>query len=131
MDVDKTAEALIREAANEARQELYREVSPLIQQAVDAAEQLEKFLRSGNRNAYRSNNRRRRLPRGALQKSIRDILRASPEPQTLTAIRDRLLKQAAFRGRNPRALYTQVIHALRQMPDVERKNGKRYWLQRK
>lgn len=119
------------------RNEVAAEIEPIVDRIRRAAEDLERALgevgaasgasqsraRSPKGPGSRSPAKRvaKRTPRGTLQAVIRSALGGSSDAMRLAEIRDSLLADPRFRGRNPRALYTQIIHAIGLMQDI-RKN---------
>lgn len=65
----------------------------------------------------------KRAPRGALEAAIRDALKSKPGLK-IAEIRDEVLKDSNFKGRDPKGIYTQASQALSRMSDVKKKDKK-------
>jgi hypothetical protein len=62
----------------------------------------------------------KRTPRGALQSAIKDVIAANGKPMKFSQIRDGVLKQPLFKGRDPKTLYTMIVLAVKKMPEVSK-----------
>lgn len=140
----KAGQALLTEVALAIRSELLGALQPIVDRLSKHVAELQRMLQKatgprtkgrarGKKLQVRKNGRQagKRGPRGALQASIREILSAAFEPMSLTEIRDRVLKNRLFRGRNPRALYSQIIHTIQQSQEFEKNHKRLYSLKRK
>ena len=70
----------------------------------------------------------KRSARGAMQNDIRALLQKAGRPLSLTDLRNEIMKNAPFKGRNPNTVYTQIVQTIKRIPEIERTNDRKYRL---
>jgi hypothetical protein len=122
--------------------DLLESVRPMIRKMTEAAEELERALggvekpkagRPGRKPKTEaapklSRGKRPVNPRGSLQSAIREAMQKAKGGLRLSGLRDRVLEDKLFKGRDRLGLYNQNAGALKVMPDVVRTADKRYTL---
>ena len=126
-DLSKSADALIDEVTDAVRKEMLDAMQPILRRMAIAATELEGVLggKRGKRRGRPPGRRglaagRKRSPRGALKAAVGKAMTQSAEPMKLSQIRDRVMKTALFRNRNPKTLYTMIVFAVKKMPNVKK-----------
>lgn len=139
-DLAKSLDSLVADMGDAARKEISGSLRPVLKKLSDALQELEAKLDAAEKGAASGRKRRgrppgsgrkkaatrgakrgsKRTPRGALQNAIKDVLGKGSKPLKLSQIRDGVLKQPMFRGRDPKTLYTMIVLAVKKMPDVSK-----------
>lgn len=139
-DLSKSLDSLVADMGDAARKEVSSSLRPALKKLSDALEELEAKLDaaekgatggrkkrgrpagSGSKKAAKRGAKRgsKRTPRGALQSAIKDVLDKSGKSLKLSQIRDGVLKQPMFKGRDPKTLYTMIVLAVKKMPEVSK-----------
>jgi hypothetical protein len=138
-DLTKSAGALIAEVRATVSKDVLESLRPIVRKMVEAAGELERVLggastpkaaRPGRKpkvQAPKAARAKRTInPRGSMQSAIREALLKAKEGLRLSALRDRVLEDKLFKGRDKLALYNQIAGALKAMPDVVKKADKSY-----
>jgi len=66
-----------------------------------------------------------------MKQAILDVLGKAPSAIKLSAIRDAILQMPAYKGRNEKALYTQIVLTIQKAPEVIRTPKGEYTLKSK
>ena len=141
-DLTKSAGALIAEVRATVSQELLESLRPIVRKMAEATEELERVLGgAGKPKAVRPSRKprvaatpqgtrakRKVNPRGSMQSAIREALQKAKGGLRLSDLRDRVLEDKLFKGRDRLALYNQIAGALKVMPDVVKTADKRHAL---
>ena len=136
------ASGILDEISSAVRQEIMDSIQPSLRQISQAVEDLERALKGRSRRgagrraggpgaagiAKRGARRKTRTPRGALKGSVENILMKSKKPVKIAEIRDKMMRTALFKNRNPKVLYAQVVHALKTIDGVIRAGRGEYRL---
>jgi len=138
------AKSLIADVTAKVKKQLLDSLIPITRKIAEAASELEATLtkparRAGRRGRGRRRGRapkgrravartgaakpkraRTRNPRGTLQAGIRRVLHSEGGPLSLAGIRNEVMKNARFRGRNAKTLYTQIVQAVKKLADIQK-----------
>lgn len=143
-DLSKSLDSLVANMGEMVRREISSGLRPVLRKLSEAVAELESKLDaaeaasgkkrrgrpagSGAKKTARAGARKggTRSPRGALQQVVRDVLGASGKPMKLSEIRDGVLKDPVFKGRDPKTLYTMIVFAVKKMPEVKKTAGGLY-----
>ena len=142
-DLTKSAGALIAEVRAAVSKELLESLRPIVRKMTEAAAELERSLGgAGKPKAGRPGRKpkaaatpkvarakRKVNPRGSMQAAIREALQKSKGALRLSGLRDRVMENKLFKGRDRLALYNQIAGALKVMPDVVKTADKSYTLE--
>ena len=148
-DLTKSAGALIAEVRATVSQELLESLRPIVKKMAEAAEELERVLGgAGKPKAVRPGRKqkaarpgrkpkvqtpkaarakRKANPRGSMQAAIREALKVKGGLR-LSDLRDRVLEDKLFQGRDKLTLYNQIAGAIKVMTDVVKTADKRHTL---
>jgi hypothetical protein len=146
-DLTKSLDSLVADMGDAARKEISGSLRPVLKKLSDALEELEAKLDAAEKGATRGRKKRgrpagsgrkkaakrgakrgsKRTPRGALQSAIKDAL-GGGKSLKLSQIRDSVLKQPLFKGRDPKTLYTMIVLAVKKMPEVSKTSAGTYKL---
>ncbi len=156
-NLSKSADEFLAEISANVKQELLSSIAPIAQRIAEAVTELQNALQGGaaaapgrrmgrppKAAAGKKPGRRGRpakgtsapaktvkssgrSARGTMKNEIMRVLQGAGSALTLTELRDQLMKNAEFKGRNPNTVYTQVVQTLKRL-DVERTPDKKYRL---
>ena len=148
-DLTKSAGALIAEVRAAVSQELLESLRPIVKKMSEAAEDLERVL--GGKATTKVTRPDRKLkavraetkpkiesatkvargkrsinPRGSMPAVIREALQKAKGGLRLSDLRDRVLEDKHYQGRDKLALYRQIVGAIKVMTDVVKNADKSY-----
>ena len=112
-DLTKSADALIAEVRTTVSQEILESLRPIVKKMTEAAEELEKALGGASKSKAGRPGRKPKAaapkvartkrainPRGSMQSAIREALQKAKGGLRLSDLRDRVLEDKLFRGRD-------------------------------
>ncbi|MCX7014932.1 MAG: hypothetical protein NTW86_20665 [Candidatus Sumerlaeota bacterium] len=134
-DLSKSGVEFLNQVSAQVKKDILGSIAPAMKRIQDAVKDLEAALSGGAAKAVRGRRgrkpgrraaaavakaapagQRQRSPRGTLLKLLVAALKGSEKPMTLTNLRDTLLKNPLFRGRNPKNVYTQIVMGIKRIP---------------
>ncbi len=139
-DLIKSLDSLVADMGHVARKEISDTLRPVLRKLSDALDELEALLGDSEKAPAKTGKRRgrppgsgkkaaapkttkrgaKRTPRGALQSAIKDVLAKNGKPMKFSQIREGVLKNPQFKGRDPKTLYTMIVLAVKKMPEVNK-----------
>lgn len=148
-DLVKSLGTLVSDMGHAARKEITDSLRPALKKLSEALNEIESRLQAAERASSGKKKRGRpvgsgrkagekagtkkgakrgskRAPRGALESAVREVLGRSGKPMKLSQIRDGVIKNPVFRGRDPKTLYTMIVFATKKMPEVKKTAGGLY-----